>query len=198
MKLKNCSIGELSGLSGVVGGREDDSVGHDLDENDVLVPSRIVIPPPLSRLPNLVSLSLAHNELLSLRTAVAGVSALPLLRRLDLSYNYLTSMKGVNTMLGNVKVLILTGNRIRNVEGLDRLYSLEKLALDGNNLKDLASVAGLAKLPELHSLKLYGNPVAELSTLQKCSFVKVSLPFLITQYGARFPFQNPENIELTC
>jgi hypothetical protein len=66
-------------------------------------------------------------------------------------------------MLGNIKVLILTGNRIRAVQGLDRLYSLESLSLDKNNLADLANVAGLANLPELKSLKLIGNPIAEFS-----------------------------------
>jgi len=169
LKLKNCAIGELSGLDGKVLERKDDGCSQDPDESDALASTYLTIPPPLSRLPNLVSLSLAHNELLSAQTAIVGLSALPLLRRLDLSYNYLTDMRGANAMLGNIKVLVLTGNRIRTVQGLDRLYSLEKLSLDRNNLKDLASVAGLAKLPELKSLKLIGNPVAEISEcLQYC------------------------------
>ena len=162
LKLKQCAIGEMSGLRGQAITTENES-----DENDFLAPitaqSKLVIPPPFSRLPNLVSLSLAHNELRSPRTALAGLSSLPLLRRLDLSYNYLTHMQGANTMLGNLKELILTGNRIRTVRGLSRLYSLERLALDRNDLKDLASVAGLAKLPELRSLKLSGNPLTEYS-----------------------------------
>jgi Leucine-rich repeat (LRR) protein len=152
----------MSGLRGRAISTENES-----DENDFLAPitaqRKLVIPPPFSRLPNLVSLSLAHNELRSPRTALAGLSSLPLLRRLDLSYNYLTHMQGANTMLGNLKELILTGNRIRTVRGLSRLYSLERLALDQNDLKDLASVAGLAKLPELRSLKLSGNPLTEYS-----------------------------------
>ena len=162
LKLKQCAIGELSGLRG-----QSIEMEHECDENDPLAPitaqSKLLVPPPFSRLPNLVSLSLAHNQIRSPRTALAGLSSLPLLRRLDLSYNYLTHMNGANTMLGNVKDLILTGNRIRTVRGLSRLYSLERLALDRNDLKDLASVAGLAKLPELRSLKLSGNPLAEYS-----------------------------------
>lgn len=166
LRLKNCGIGELSGLIGKVVENEEDCRYNGDNDNDVLAPlpvQQFTIPPPLSRLPNLVSLSLAHNDLINARTALAGLSSLPLLRRLDLSYNHLTKLRGANVMLGNIKVLILTGNRIQTVQGLDRLYSLERLSLDRNKLKDLASVAGLAKLPELKSLKLLGNPVAELS-----------------------------------
>jgi hypothetical protein len=170
LNLRNCAIGELSGLRGQTTSASSEEVAYipsDVDENDsmILTPAHnpIEIPPPLSRLPNLVSLSLAHNELRSTRTAFAGLSSLPNLRRLDLSYNYLTHTRGANAMLGNIKVLILTGNRIRAVQGLDRLYSLERLSLDKNNLTDLANVAGLANLPELKSLKLIGNPIAEFS-----------------------------------
>lgn len=181
LKLKNCAVGELSGLKGQLVEREDEGSSHVVDENDVLAPitahSKLQLPPPFSRLPNLVSLSLAHNELRSARTALAGLSALPLLRRLDLSYNYLTHMRGANAMLGNIKVLILSGNRIRTVKGLDRLYSLERLSLDQNNLKDLASVAGLAKLPELRSLKLIGNPLVEPSKFLQSFMVHVPNPF---------------------
>jgi hypothetical protein len=75
LKLSHCGIGEVSGILG--------SSSNNNREN------RIVIPPPLSRLPNLVSLSLSHNELRSERCALAGLAALPYLTKLDLSYNCL-------------------------------------------------------------------------------------------------------------
>eukprot|EP00957_Ditylum_brightwellii_P181957 13862446-Ditylum_brightwellii.AAC.1 len=62
-------------------------------------------------------------------------------------------------MLGNIKNLILSGNRITSAQGLDRLYSLERLSLDQNEIKSLPDIAGLAKLPELMHLDIKGNPL---------------------------------------
>jgi hypothetical protein len=74
LKLSHCGIGEVSGILGSSSNNRE---------------NRIMIPPPLSRLPNLVSLCLSHNELRSERCALAGLSALPFLTKLDLSYNCL-------------------------------------------------------------------------------------------------------------
>lgn len=204
LKLQNCALGEMSGLTGQAADCDNEGSSHAVNENGDLDPMttqtmKLEIPPPLSRLPNLVSLSLAHNELRTVRTALAGLSSLPLLRRLDLSYNYLANMRDANAMLGNVKVLILTGNRIHTVQGLDRLYSLERLSLDQNNLKDLASVAALAKLPELKSLKLTGNPVAELSKFQHCLTRDIACGLSHHLLTIVFVFaQSHENTGSTC
>ena len=78
LKLDHCGIGELSGLRGS-------------QRN-----SKTKFPPPLSRLPNLVSLSLAHNELVTERVALAGLSALTSLAKLDLSFNRLSRYVSMN------------------------------------------------------------------------------------------------------
>ncbi len=62
-------------------------------------------------------------------------------------------------MMGNIQVLNLEGNQIKNVEGIERLYSLEKLDLSKNMIATLADVSGLANLPELMHLQLHGNPL---------------------------------------
>jgi hypothetical protein len=108
-KASSCALDELSGLASS--------------------------PPPLALLSNLQSLNLSDNNLLSHETALAGLSSLSSLSRLDLSFNALSSMAGCNALLGNVKMLFLTGNRLTSAEGVDRLYSLELLALDNNAIE---------------------------------------------------------------
>ncbi len=68
-------------------------------------------------------------------------------------------MNRAHTMLGNIQELNLSGNRLSNVAGIERLYSLERLDLTHNAISILADVSGLAKLPELMVLDLKGNPI---------------------------------------
>ena len=61
--------------------------------------------------------------------------------------------------IGNVTELILTGNEITSTLGLDRLFSLERLSLDENNIQHLTHIAGVAKIPFLMNFDLKGNPI---------------------------------------
>jgi hypothetical protein len=152
MKINYAALGEMSGLRR--GNRRQES-------DDLTANTRITRPPPLSRLPNLVSLSLAHNEIRTVKTALAGLASLSNLSRLDLAYNQICTMKGANRLLGNIKTLVLTGNSLTNVVGLEKLYSLETLYLGHNELGDVADIAGLGKLPELMNLFVNDNPFVE-------------------------------------
>eukprot|EP00520_Triparma_pacifica_P017339 CAMPEP_0118642780 /NCGR_PEP_ID=MMETSP0785-20121206/6017_1 /TAXON_ID=91992 /ORGANISM="Bolidomonas pacifica, Strain CCMP 1866" /LENGTH=1183 /DNA_ID=CAMNT_0006534353 /DNA_START=107 /DNA_END=3655 /DNA_ORIENTATION=- len=118
-------------------------------------------PPPLKSLTNLQSLNLSRNNLLHHTTALAGMSSLVNLQKVDLSYNFLSTMEGANRMLGNIKVLLLTGNRLTNGKGLEKLYSIEYLAIDDNNIHALADIAGITKLPCLSDLNLKDNPFCD-------------------------------------
>eukprot|EP00978_Attheya_sp_CCMP212_P034878 scaffold148867_cov58-Attheya_sp.AAC.1 len=70
-------------------------------------------------------------------------------------------MEGAFRCLGNVKSLILTGNQLTSTRGLERLYALERLDLDENNISALPDVAGIAGLPDLEALTLSGNPLEQ-------------------------------------
>jgi len=78
--------------------------------------------------------------------------------------------------IGNVTELILTGNEISSTRGLDRLFSLEKLALDENNIHNLADIAGIARIPFLMNFDLRGNPMESDGT----KHLVETNPFLFT------------------
>ena len=180
LKLSHCAIGELSGLQG-----KKVLIPRNKQNGDLLASEHLPIPPPLSKLTNLVCVCLSNNELRTVRSAFAGLSSLTMLSRVDLSFNFLTSMKGCNEMVGNIKELILTGNQLRSVQGLDKCYSLETLNLDGNEFQDVADIATLANLPELTMLYMRENPLAEKD--QKGYRVRVFDLFKESRTGSLLP-----------
>jgi len=129
--------------------------------------------PPFKALAALVSLNLSGNNLLLHTTALAGLSSLCLLERLDLSFNAIMSMDSAHTLLGNVKVLILTGNRLTTAKGLDRLYSLEYLALDNNNINTTQDVVGVTRLPCLADILLQHNPFSRSAPAYRVSILNL-------------------------
>jgi len=93
------------------------------------------------------------------KSALEGLSSLPFLSSINLSHNRLTNMDIVFLHIGNIKELILSGNEISSTNGLDRLFSLERLSLDDNKIQHITNIAGIAKLPFLMNFDLKGNPV---------------------------------------
>ena len=150
LRLSRCAVGEMSGLVKYRRFKRNESNSGKKNTKHVYS--------PLSRLPNLTALNLSHNEIKSASTVFAGIKNLPLLTRIDLSYNRISSLRKANYVLGNIRILMLSHNMISCLQGIDRLFSLEKLALDHNKLEDLSNVAPLVKLPCLHAVHLKGNP----------------------------------------
>ena len=82
LRLSNCAMGETAGLRGRRRRRR-----KRMRSGEETTLPRL---PPFSRFPNLVSLNISHNELHKMKTILAGLSSLPLLSSLDLSYNRLS------------------------------------------------------------------------------------------------------------
>ena len=76
LRLSNCAMGEAAGLRGR---RKKTCAKHNIP--------RV---PTFERFPNLTTLNLSHNELFKTKTVFAGLSSLPLLSSINLSYNRLS------------------------------------------------------------------------------------------------------------
>ncbi|XP_034051302.1 leucine-rich repeat-containing protein 9 isoform X2 [Thalassophryne amazonica] len=97
---------------------------------------------------------------------------------LHLSHNGISNLANLElSRLTNLKSLFLQGNEIRDVEGLEGLYHLEKLVLDKNRIKCLTANSLIAQtaLLELH---LAGNRIQELNHLD--ALTKLCKIFLCT------------------
>jgi Leucine-rich repeat (LRR) protein len=70
----------------------------------------------------------------------------------------ISSVTGVNTILGNVQELDLRGNRLTILAGLERLWSLERLDIRNNRLEETAEIGRLATLPAIKEVWVEGNP----------------------------------------
>ncbi len=76
-----------------------------------------------------------------------------------MSNNRVRVLSNLDRVLGNVTSLNLSFNEVQSLDGLDKLYSLQKLNLSSNRIDDFAEVSILAKLPCLESLQLDNNPI---------------------------------------
>jgi hypothetical protein len=127
-------------------------------------------PPPWYRMvqphvATLQSISLSRNEICTAEEVLYGLDQLPQLVQFDISYNRLTNLSHVNYQLGNNVILNVSYNHLTTVDGIDRLYSLQQLYLQHNQLTDVhATASRLANLPLLTELYLWGNPFESTTT----------------------------------
>uniref|UniRef100_A0A803LXQ5 Uncharacterized protein n=1 Tax=Chenopodium quinoa TaxID=63459 RepID=A0A803LXQ5_CHEQI len=166
------------------------------------------------------SLSLTHKALSSVRTPISRIFNLGLspfsdfrlikvfnwfqvsclsdfnkLQRLDLSFNSLTSLKGLESCY-NLKWLSVQQNKLLNLNGIQALTNLAVFNAGRNKLKsmdevknlvklralilndnDIGSISGLDQLIELNTLVLSRNPIRTVgnSLAKQKSIVKISL-----------------------
>lgn len=97
------------------------------------------------------------------------------LTKLDLSYNQIRKIRGLESLGSTLKELYLVENKIKVIEGLDTLVNLELLELGGNRIREIGD--GLSHLTALQKLWLGKNKItkigASLHTLHKLKLVSI-------------------------
>ncbi|KAK9470904.1 uncharacterized protein V1510DRAFT_421802 [Dipodascopsis tothii] len=111
---------------------------------------------------SLTSLDLSHNLLVSIPSALSSLSSLT---SLDVSYNLLTSLHSLtHHPLPAVATIVLRGNQLASLAGLDRIVSLERVDLRDNALVDPMELARLTGAPDMTDLWVSGNPFVKAYT----------------------------------
>jgi protein phosphatase 1 regulatory subunit 7 len=93
------------------------------------------------------------------------------LRKLDLSYNQIKEIKGLDDLAPTLEELYLVENRLKKIEGLSKLTKLTLLELGGNNIREVGN--GLDTLVNLEQLWIGKNKIASIGTgFQKLAKLK--------------------------
>ena len=83
-------------------------------------------------------------------TRIQGLDKITELEELDLSWNKLTTLKGLGLeKLTNLKILKIHDNKISKIEGLDNLINLKELLLYNNRIRKIEGLENLVNLEKL-------------------------------------------------
>ncbi|XP_074047385.1 serine/threonine-protein kinase 11-interacting protein [Macrotis lagotis] len=102
-------------------------------------------------------LNLSHNQV---RDCEDFLTALSELWYLDVSYNRLQSVPMLGASGAVLRRVVLRGNELRTLAGLDQLRSLQHLDVAYNLLEQHRELMPLRMLTELQRLHLEGNPLS--------------------------------------
>ncbi|XP_051839436.1 serine/threonine-protein kinase 11-interacting protein isoform X1 [Antechinus flavipes] len=102
-------------------------------------------------------LNLSHNRVTDCEDFLTALSEL---RHLDVSYNRLQSVPVVSPAGAVLRTVVLRGNELRSLCGLDQLRGLRHLDVAYNLLEQHRELVPLRTLAELQRLHLEGNPLS--------------------------------------
>ena len=119
-------------------------------------------------MPRLTKLQLSRNRIDNLYAGEGkGLEGLPSLETLDLSFNNIQNMIGLQTCaLPSLKILILAHNQIYKIEGLDNFTGLRELDLSSNIIKQIDYTSFQSPLA-LRFLRFDDNRIRNLINLNK-------------------------------
>ncbi|EEB06620.1 hypothetical protein SJAG_01663 [Schizosaccharomyces japonicus yFS275] len=121
----------------------------------------------LLQLTSLVSLDLSHNQFTSIPESLVS---LPNLRSLNMAHNRITSCTNLlYHRLPSLEYLILCGNQMTGLSGLETLTTLRKLDVRDNCLTDPAELRRLTGLSSLQDVYFTPNPFTRTHTSHRVS-----------------------------
>ncbi len=158
---------------------------------------------PLQSLPQLVMLAVNANRLTTL-----PVIDMPKLRRLYLSDNSITDLRGLRGML-NLRRLVLDNTAhddadyggITNLDGLQNLKRLDHIEIAGVQLRTAAQIEGLTLI---RTLNLQHNMLTQIPSLKTAKYLKevdlshnqlATIDFIVTNRSLRAVNFNHNQIE---
>ncbi|XP_072173511.1 uncharacterized protein [Diadema setosum] len=107
-------------------------------------------------LPALKALDLSHNNIRHTRDYLESI---PEITQLNLSFNQLTRIPPMGDMVPNrLHTLILRGNNIESLSGIEYLKDLRTLDLAKNAIFDTSELFSLGYLHSLRNMYFHGNP----------------------------------------
>ncbi|CCH55038.1 Internalin-A [Fibrisoma limi BUZ 3] len=118
----------------------------------------VEIPPEISELVWLTTLSLRNNQIREIK----GLASLNQLTELSLRNNRISEIKGLESLTQLTK-LSLSDNRISEIKGLESLNQLTELYLLDNQISE---IKGLEPLTQLTTLYLSDNQISEIKGLE--------------------------------
>lgn len=146
LTLSNCSISNITGLSGCTALQT-----LDLNNNPIKNIGA------LSEMKELTKLDLSHNAV----TDVSPLAVITALKELNISYNSISSLAPLNTLIG-LTSLNASNNAISSLPDFSRLANLQELNLSSNKLTDISALSDCTNVTDLD---LSSNQLADISVL---------------------------------
>lgn len=109
--------------------------------------------------PNAATIDLSCNDI----THITHLHDCGNLVELNMSHNRVRVLSNLDRVLGNILILNLSHNAIQSLDGVAKLYSLQRFDCSFNKIDDVSETSQLSGLPCLEALSLHGNPIADLS-----------------------------------
>lgn len=129
---------------------------------------------PLEACTKITTLKLANNkDLGNNNTAIEKMSKLTYL---DLSNTGMTNIDSINNLINSLKSsalyeLVISGNGLQDITGLEKIKSLGKLEIANENL-DNQDLSVIEKLTGLTTLDISGNQISDLTALTSLTNLK--------------------------